>query len=74
MAQDNAGRSSSGRSALGGAACGFTFDGALQDAVAREDRLRRPLRLKRWQEDRHRLWAAEMHGERREPEPLAQSH
>lgn len=49
MAQDDAKRFPIGRTALGGAACGFTYDGALQDAVAREDRLRRPLRLARWQ-------------------------
>jgi len=49
MAQENAERSPIGRTALGGAACGFTYDGALQDAVAREERLRRPLRLGRWQ-------------------------
>ncbi len=48
MAQDNAERFPTGRTALGGAACGLTYDGALQDAVARESRLRRPLRLPRW--------------------------
>ena len=52
MAQDNAERSPIGRTALGGAACGFTYDGALQDAVAREERLRRPLRLDRWRDAR----------------------
>ena len=52
MAQDDAERSPIGRTALGGAACGFTYDGALQDAVAREERLRRPLRLARWQDVR----------------------
>jgi hypothetical protein len=52
MPQDNAERSPIGRTALGGAACGFTYDGALQDAVAREERLRRPLRLCRWQDAR----------------------
>jgi hypothetical protein len=52
MAQDNAERSPIGRTALGGAACGLTYDGAMQDAVAREDRLRRPLRLGRWQDAR----------------------
>ena len=36
MAQDNAERVPIGRTALGGAACGFTYDGALLDAVARE--------------------------------------
>ena len=51
MAQNNAERSSSGRTALGGAACGFTYDAAMLDAVAREDRLRRPLSLKRWQNE-----------------------
>lgn len=50
MARDNAERFPIGRTALGGAACGLTYDGALQDAVAREDRLRRPLRLARWQD------------------------
>ncbi len=49
MAQKDAERFPIGRTALGGAACGLTYDGALQDAVAREDRLRRPLRLARWQ-------------------------
>jgi hypothetical protein len=52
MAQDNAERSPIGRTVLGGAACGFTYDGALQDAVAREERLRRPLRLDRWRDAR----------------------
>lgn len=51
MAQDNAERSPTGRTALGGAACGFTYDAALQDAVAREGRLRRPLKLKQWQDE-----------------------
>ena len=51
MAQNNAERSSSGRTALGGAAGGFTYDAAMLDAVARENRLRRPLRLKPWQND-----------------------
>jgi hypothetical protein len=49
MAQNNAGRSPYGRTALGGAAAGFTYDAAMLDAVAREERLRRPLRLKHWQ-------------------------
>jgi hypothetical protein len=49
MAQNNAESFPIGRTALGGAACGFTYDGALQDAVAREDRLRRPMRFSRWQ-------------------------
>ena len=52
MAQDNAERSPIGRTVLGGAACGFTYDGALQDAVAREERLRRPRRLARWHDGR----------------------
>ena len=52
MAQDNAERSPIGRTVLGGAACGFTYDSALQDAVAREERLRRPLRLDRWRDAR----------------------
>lgn len=50
MARDNAERLPIGRTILGGSACGFTYDGALQDAVAREDRLRRPLRLAKWQD------------------------
>jgi hypothetical protein len=50
MAQNDAERFPIGRTALGGAACGLTYDGALQDAVARENRLRRPLRLARWQD------------------------
>ena len=49
MAQDNAERVPIGRTALGGAACGFTYDGALLDAVARERGLRRPLGTDRWQ-------------------------
>jgi hypothetical protein len=48
MAHQEAERSPIGRTALGGAACGFTYDAATQDAVAREQRLRRPLRLDRW--------------------------
>ncbi len=54
MARNNAQRPSCGRTALGGAACGFTYDAAMQDAVARESRLRRPLRLKRWQHEAQR--------------------
>ena len=53
MAQDNAERFPIGRTALGGAACGLTYDGAVQDAVAREERLRRPFRLARWQDARN---------------------
>lgn len=45
MAQDNAERLAFGRTALGGAACGFSYDAATQDAVARETRLRRPLSM-----------------------------
>ena len=52
MAKDSAERSPIGRTVLGGAACGFTYDGALLDAVAREERLRRPLRLGWWQDAR----------------------
>ena len=73
MAQDNAERSPSGRTALGGASCGLTYDGAMRDAVAREDRLRRPLGLKRWQETR----PSPSDGARREqlePAPSTQSH
>jgi hypothetical protein len=55
MAQDNAERSPIGRTALGGAACGFSYDAALADAVAREERLRRPLRLARWQDAARRV-------------------
>jgi hypothetical protein len=51
MAKDGLERSPIGRTVLGGAAGGFTYDGALSDAVAREERLRRPLRLGRWQGD-----------------------
>jgi hypothetical protein len=50
MAQNDAERFPIGRTALGGAAAGFTYDGALQDAVAREQRLSRPLRLPAWPE------------------------
>ena len=52
MMQSDADRSSFGRTVLGGAAGGFTYDAAMLDAVAREERLRRPLRLKRWQDDK----------------------
>ncbi len=52
MTQKDAERFPVGRTVLGGAAAGFTYDGAMQDAVAREDRLRRPLRLGRWQDAR----------------------
>ena len=48
MAQDNAERVPIGRTALGGAAGGFTYDGAMLDAVAREGGLRRSLRMDRW--------------------------
>ena len=48
MAKQDAERFPIGRTALGGASCGFTYDAAVQDAVARESRLRRPLRLDRW--------------------------
>ena len=48
VSKDNAERSPGGRTVLGGSSCGFTYDGALLDAVAREERLRRPLRLGRW--------------------------
>ncbi len=49
MARTDAERFPIGRTALGGASCGFTYDGAIQDAVAREKGLRRPLRLTEWQ-------------------------
>jgi len=49
VAQKDAERFPIGRTALGGASCGFTYDGAVQDAVARENGLRRPLRLTPWQ-------------------------
>ena len=52
MVQKGAERFPIGRTALGGAACGLTYDGALQDAVAREERLRRPLRLAPWRATR----------------------
>jgi hypothetical protein len=48
MALSDSERLPLGRPVLGGASCGFTYDGALQDAVAREERIRRPLRLPRW--------------------------
>ena len=48
--QKDAERFPIGRTVLGGAASGFTYNGALQDAVAREERLRRPLRLPAWPE------------------------
>jgi len=51
MPHDQAERSPIGRSVLGGASCGLTYDAALLDAVAREGRLRRPLRLHRWHID-----------------------
>ena len=66
MAQDNAERFSSGRTALGGAACGLTYDGAMRDAVARDDRLRRSLKLKRWQEARRPTPPIGARGERLE--------
>ena len=55
MTQKDAERIPVGRTVLGGAAAGFTYDGALQDAVAREERLRRPLRLARWQDNAPKL-------------------
>jgi hypothetical protein len=70
MAQNDAERPSSGRTALGGAACGFTYDAAMLDAVAREGRLRRPLRLQRWQDEAQRSRPSPPAGARRErPEP-----
>ena len=74
MAQDNAERSPSGRTALGGAACGLTYDGAMRDAVAREDRLRRPLGLKRWQDAQRSSPANVARREQLEPESSTQSH
>jgi hypothetical protein len=68
MAQDNARPSPSGRSALGGAAGGFTYDGAMQDVMAREDQLRRPLRLKRWHDDQRPRQGVEARREALEPE------
>ena len=65
MAHQDAERFPIGRTALGGAACGLTYDGALQDAVAREDRLRRPLRLDRWRRETARPDSAP--GPNREP-------
>ena len=52
--QKDAERFPIGRTVLGGAAGGFTYNGALQDAIAREDRLRRPLRLPTWPETQTR--------------------
>ena len=51
MPHDQPDRSRIGRSVMGGASCGLTYDAALLDAVAREERLRRPLRLHRWRTD-----------------------
>ncbi len=67
MAQDNAERFPIGRTALGGAACGLTYDGAVQDAVAREERLRRPLRLARWQDEARKASYPTAAGIGREP-------
>ncbi|MBD0271154.1 MAG: hypothetical protein ICV73_04415 [Acetobacteraceae bacterium] len=76
MERNNAGRfSSSGRTALGGAAAGFTYDAAMLDAVAREERLRRPLRLKRWQGEAARgETPTAAREERTEPELALPSH
>jgi hypothetical protein len=74
MAQDNAERSPFGRSALGGAAGGFTYDGVMQDAVAREDRLRRTLRLKRWQDAQRSRQVIDARREQLEPERAGPSH
>lgn len=49
MLEESAKRAPVGRTALGGAAGGFTYDGAMQDAVARDGLLRRQLRLSPWQ-------------------------
>ena len=51
MPNDQTERSPNGRSVMGGASCGLTYDASLLDALAREDRLRRPLRLRRWHSD-----------------------
>ena len=68
MAQKDAERFPIGRTALGGASCGFTYDGAMQDAVARESGLRRPLRLAGWQAAAHPVaFTASLHKEA-EPE------
>ena len=56
-----------GRTSLGGAACGFTYNAALQDALAREERLRRPLRLGQWQNGPGYSPSSDMHRERTEP-------
>ena len=74
MAQDNARPSPSGRSALGGAAGGFTYDGAMQDVMAREDQLRRPLRLKRWQDAQRSRQVIDARREQLEPERAGPSH
>jgi hypothetical protein len=67
QAQKDAERFPIGRTALGGAAGGFTYDGALQDAVAREQRLRRPLRLPAWPERPTRAMASSLPREQAEP-------
>ena len=74
MKQDNAERSPSGRTALGGASCGLTYDGAMRDAVAREDRLRRPLRLKRWQDAQRPSPPNDAHREQLESADPTSSH
>jgi len=67
--QKDAERFPIGRTALGGAAGGFTYDGALQDAVAREERLRRPLRLSAWPERQTRPEALTSNLPREQDEP-----
>jgi hypothetical protein len=71
--QDAAERFPIGRTALGGAACGFTYDAAMQDVVAREQRLRRPLRLERWERAGGRLPTADRAG-REAAEPVRADH
>ena len=41
MKQQDSQQFGAGTSILGGAACGLTYEGALRDAVAREDAARR---------------------------------
>ena len=68
MAQKDAEPFPIGRTALGGASCGLTYDGAVQDAVAREKGLRRPLRLTRWQDAPRTVELADADHQQAEPE------
>jgi hypothetical protein len=69
MTHKDAERFPVGRTVLGGAAAGFTYDGALQDAVAREERLLRPLRLAPWQDGIPKLASPPPNRRREHAEP-----